>query len=716
MKLKSITNFLSLTLITTNIVGCGQSFQPSEQTNSFSEGQVVDDLAMKPPALAFTSAPQTLMKDQCSQVTQFQAQYYFVRGNKSPLPVTLSSPQAVVFYQDAACLNVISSVLLQSNNSGQFYFKTSVSSGLVTIMLTAPSVTSASQTQTIVASPMPTTTTQPSTTTTVAPTTSTSTTTTTVIITTTTTNPPPPGGSYSVPSGLGASTYTCLDKDGDFYGVGVTCIGADADDSDSAVHSADQAISKWGSLAAFLAHRGYNPLRYWYIATNGNDSTCAVNTASLPCATFERIQGSILPGDIILFRAGTYTERINANYAGGGTAASPKIYMAYPGEKVIISNSTSVNLCNAAYANPYTNYVTVDGFVFDSPVFGGEGIVVCLNTGLVFRNNEARNKTRGFFGASDLHDILVENNVLHHTDGPSGTHTLYFGARDLPNSDITIRGNIFYNPGWTCIQHNGRVTNLVIEGNICYNVTDAAGFSLEMGVSYSFIRNNLVFNTEVKSLTLADYPDMTCLGGETAKIRPYDQNFNVIENNTFVIPAKRLNGTAMGTMPNIAIGINVPLDTVVDLGNNTFRKNILINHSGGTAINITSYASTCNCTLGFSCSGSDYSTNGAIDPVKLAASLTWDNNDIYPMSAYPAEKVMYASNAYATQGTPPYVPQQIVSYYGWSEWIGLNTKTTNNVSVDPLFSSYDPTLSPTPNLFDFRLKAASPVLSCGVRY
>src|SRR5215472_2371582 len=72
-------------------------------------------------------------------------------------------------------------------------------------------------------------------------------------------------------NGLGASTLTCIDRDGDGYGTGAGCLGPDADDLDPAVHTGADAVAKYGTLKAFLAHLGYSPLRIWYIATTGND-------------------------------------------------------------------------------------------------------------------------------------------------------------------------------------------------------------------------------------------------------------------------------------------------------------------------------------------------------------------------------------------------------------------------------------------------------------
>ena len=72
-----------------------------------------------------------------------------------------------------------------------------------------------------------------------------------------------PQSAFQGLNGLGASTMTCIDRDGDGYGTGAGCQGPDADDLDATVHTGPQAVAKYGTLSAFLAHLGYSPTRIW---------------------------------------------------------------------------------------------------------------------------------------------------------------------------------------------------------------------------------------------------------------------------------------------------------------------------------------------------------------------------------------------------------------------------------------------------------------------
>ena len=108
---------------------------------------------------------------------------------------------------------------------------------------------------------------------------------------------------------MGKSTITCIDKDGDRKGVGPGCEAPDADDTDSAVGTGAEALAKHGTMAAFLRHLGYNPTRIWYVSPTGNDTTGQADNVNLPFKTYYKVSLSLKPGEVVMFRGGTWTER-----------------------------------------------------------------------------------------------------------------------------------------------------------------------------------------------------------------------------------------------------------------------------------------------------------------------------------------------------------------------------------------------------------------------
>ncbi len=309
-------------------------------------------------------------------------------------------------------------------------------------------------------------------------------------------------------TGLGKSTLTCLDKDGDSYGVGPGCLGPDADDNDSGVHSAADAISKYGTLGAFLSHMGYTPSHIWYLAPQtsspncvssigscvGNDSTGKEDDINHPFANWSAIASSVKPNHMVMMRD-NWNGRIAAV---SGTSGNPVIYLSFPGE--------------AAYLNPATysgatilildvSWIVIDGVKATQAACLSGGSTASYPAATTFHDDVFQNLEctsgggsqglAGFSAFNGLVNITLQDNVFHDNSGPSQQHEIYIGSRTIPSSNVYVRRNIAYNSNsYPGIQFNGRVTNLVMEDNLVYNIP-ASGYSWMEGVSNSYFRNNI---------------------------------------------------------------------------------------------------------------------------------------------------------------------------------------------------------------------------------
>ncbi|MGZ4162131.1 MAG: right-handed parallel beta-helix repeat-containing protein, partial [Neobacillus sp.] len=295
-----------------------------------------------------------------------------------------------------------------------------------------------------------------------------------------------------LPIGEGCTNAFYIDNDCDGYGVG-SPLGPDADDNDPAINTAKTFINKYRDLNSFLNHLGYKVRNVYYISTDGRDESGEVNNIEKPFATWGKVKKLLKPGDGAIFRGGEYKIRWGINISGlQGTSEQPIVIMAYPGEKVIIDD---ISVGVGAAGPGGCAFVIIDGFVLDNTrnTGLGNGIELHLTTrgrNIVFRNIEARNWSAGVHAMCDLHDLSFENCVFH--DNKS-SHGVYVGAREIPNSNVSVRNCIIYRNGMHGFQHNGRITNLLLENNIIHSNT-MAGVSLLNGVSNSIFRNNLIFN------------------------------------------------------------------------------------------------------------------------------------------------------------------------------------------------------------------------------
>ena len=363
-------------------------------------------------------------------------------------------------------------------------------------------------------------------------------------------------------NGLGKSTLTCLDKDGDGYGVGPGCLGPDADDYDSGVHSAAQAISKYGTLGAFLSHRGYTPSHIWYLAPAvaspncvvsigscvGNDSTGVEDDINHPFLNWSTIVARVAPNHLVMMRD-NYNSRINVV---SGTSGNPVIYLSFPGEAAYFNQATYPG---ATLLILDVSWIVIDGVKATQSACLQGGSTASYPSATTFHDNIFQNLEctsgggsqglGGFSAFNGLVNITLQDNVFHDNNGPNQQHEIYIGSRTLPSSNVYVRRNIAYKSNeYPGIQINGRVTNLVMEQNLVYNVPGASGYSWMEGVSNSFFRNNISFNVGAEGLAIVNYDGDCYVGSASSGICPYDQTGNVIENNTFYTGAVGPDGVA----------------------------------------------------------------------------------------------------------------------------------------------------------------------------
>ncbi len=490
------------------------------------------------------------------------------------------------------------------------------------------------------------------------------------------------GASSPVVIGLGKTTATCIDKDADGYGLGPGCPnGPDADDNDPNVRTATDVLAKYGSMKAFLNHHiqgtlenpNYAVKSIWYLdAAKGNDGSGKTNDENRPYRSFKAIAHSLKAGDVVLFRGGTYPRMS----PGGSGSSIPIVYMAYPGETVRVNSES--------YEGFYILNVSglvLDGFTIfsDYPrgsqqcVTGGSWWSNPATTGppafhdVIIQNIDCSQAHWGLIIQNGLLNVVIQDSVIHDM-AYTGEHPIYLGSRGAPSRNVTVRRNLLFNAGVSGngFQFNGRVTNLVLDSNIIYN-SQGAGISLLQGVSDSIITNNLIFNHANGGIKIMNYPD-----GD-AYLRPYDQTGNVIENNTIWQGLKDWHDGEDVTSSPVYILHSGGLKAG-NLGNNTFRNNILITARGSSPPAI------------------DF--RDANRPEELQTS-TFQNNIVWSSAG---------TSVVMVNGSKTYTCQQLVA---------ATTNSSNCINSNPLLDDVSAKYYNQPLKFNFALRADSPAIGAG---
>ncbi len=373
------------------------------------------------------------------------------------------------------------------------------------------------------------------------------------------------------PIGKGCTNAFYIDKDCDGYGV-ASPLGVDADDNDPEVNTPETVIAKYGTLENFLHHLGYYPDRIFYISANGDDDTGEVNNINKPYKTWDAVESQLQPGDAVIFRGGVYdylgTHGIEVKSSLHGTLDKPIVVMTYPGEKVIIdSPDYGIKLMFSDNSGP--SYLTFDGFILDNTQDSwGDGFDAHLISHIILRNIEAKHHSSGIYIMHDLHDLLIENCVVHDN---THSHGFYLGCTyGWPtNTNITVRNCIMYRNGRHGFQHNGRVKNLILENNIIHS-NKLGGISLIKLGDYNptaIVRNNLIFNNNKQGIVLFIY--------ESGSEPPYTITNTKIINNLLWVGKYMPIGE--GTVSSHAIAVN-DVTGRFTMKNLVFRNNIIITY------------------------------------------------------------------------------------------------------------------------------------------
>ena len=433
-------------------------------------------------------------------------------------------------------------------------------------------------------------------------------------------------------------------------------------------------------LADFLITRGYNPLHCFFVdAINGDDKNGVIDNITKPYKTWSGVHSQLEPGDMAVFRNGIHEDQINCSYPSiNGTEQNPIIVLAYPGESAIVDRlSEGIKIMGCSH-------MMFDGLACrNTETKLGRGILMTESNNIKLLNIDSGHSTNGLFAMQDLHNIHIENCKFHDTDSV-GTHGVYLGAREKPNSNITFKNNLIYNSGMTGFQHNGRVTNLICENNIIHSCNMGA-ISLIMGVSDSIFRNNLCFNNN-QGVVLYNY---VSTASETG-ILPYDQTNNLFINNTFWTGKYRHasgNSAVVGPeyFPAVTFNDDIkdpkthePIEEFIrSFDNNVFRNNIFVTCAGPT----------------FRFEQQDFLDTTVIE-----------NNVIY---RYGDERYD-GKDCVLNYGGGYYDNHDFDYFKNFSELI------KNNVYAWPEFKDVSIDYATTPEMFDFKLLDTSPAINFGL--
>ena len=266
--------------------------------------------------------------------------------------------------------------------------------------------------------------------------------------------------------------------------------------------------------------------RAYYVSPGGSDSN--PGTMTLPWRTITKAGNSVVPGDTVYVRGGTYPESVTLSRSG--SPSGNITIQAYPNEKPVITGNSLSMSSWGSLVSISGSYITFSGFEVSNSRY--IGIIIKGTHDVVDNAFSHHNQGNGILIAGDYSTVQnsrVWRNVLSNEYGKAGRwDTGLSAARDTTNGitdNAVIRNNTVWEnwgEGISSFEANGTV----IEGNISHD-----NYSANIYVSDStnvLVQDNLVYMDNA-SYVFGSGANVGIMMGDE-KYTPASANITVINN------------------------------------------------------------------------------------------------------------------------------------------------------------------------------------------
>jgi len=404
----------------------------------------------------------------------------------------------------------------------------------------------------------------------------------------------------------------------------------------------------------------------YYIAKTGNDGNSGTSTSS-PWFTTSKADSTLIAGDTVYLRTGTYTQTINPT--NSGTTGNYITYRAYEEEVVTITDSYDLADLSGK------SYIVIDGLRFiDAGHYwiNMEGATNCIIS------NGYYEKARGWAGfrlTEGANYNKIQNNTLIATCPCSSICEDQGGPHDIVN----IKDS----------------NHILVEGNIIVGGThDAIGvYDRVSGQNYTVIRNNYIQNKMHSNIDI------------------WGIEYLLFENNVVADGGNERTTNWCGSDGDRAMPDLEHKGIMTNTKYAIIRNNTAVNN--GTGISLTTPSNLLSEPWKVICTDNRYYNN------TISRNITGvRHNSVNPtVGNIIKNNIMYNNRSYevdiydgtGTDSTNYFINNNIL---GASQRYSDGDTTSNNISVNPEFINLvsDPNSSES----DFNLQSTSPMIDAGV--
>lgn len=335
-------------------------------------------------------------------------------------------------------------------------------------------------------------------------------------------------------------------------------------------------------FCALLAAGPWTPARaeghVYYVANSGSDS--AAGTVDAPWRTIGRAARSVMPGDTVYVRGGTYGETIDIN-TSGSVAAGPIVFASYPGEKAAVSGAgltVPAGAMRGLWNLNNVSYVTVQGFDIG---YYSTSSTTATPVGIYVNGGGTQVKVLD----NRVHDIA--NRIESCPNGNAFGIEVY--ANDAANSinQLTISGNEVDHLRTGCSESlslTGNVEQWTISGNVVHD-NDNIGIAA-LGFETMSGRNGGTFQSQARDGVISGNSvyNTSSQGNSAYPAGDFSADGIYVEGGTRIVIERNLVNKA-------DLGIELACETKGKFTSDVIARNNLVMYSNVTGISLGGAAS-----------------------------------------------------------------------------------------------------------------------------